>query len=244
MRETMLKTLHTACVITTIAGLTTLEARAADPDTTTGTAGYGTTTQSTTSDHTAKSFIKEAFRDNQMEADLANVGIQKAQNTDLKSFCQHMQQAHTQANTQLQPLAQKYGVAEEQSKIREREVTKFEKESSGPDFDKKLATEFLKNHEKAISKFEKASKLEETDVRQYAETMLPKLREHLQHAATVAQAVGVDQSTISSALSKASAVGGTRETQESGTGTATSGKTDQGSGVKQLQQSTTPSSQP
>ncbi|HLH52664.1 MAG TPA: DUF4142 domain-containing protein [Verrucomicrobiae bacterium] len=241
----MLKTLRTACVITTISGLTTLAVRAADStDTTTGTSGYGTTTRSTSNDRTAKGFIKEAFRDNQEEIDLANTGMNKAQNSELKSFLQHIQQDHTQANQQLQPLAQKYGVAEEQSKLRQHEVNRFEKENPGPDFDKKLATELLKDHQKSISKFERAStRLQEPDVKQYAETMLPKLREHLQHAATVARAVGVDQSTISSAMSKASAVGGTSETPETGTGSSTSDKLDQGAAARQLQQdssSTTP----
>jgi len=69
------------------------------------------------------------------------------------------------------------------------------------------------------------------------------LREHLQRAASVARSVGVDQSTISSAMAKAPAVGGTSETPESQTGSATSDKTDQGAGSKQLEP-TTPSSKP
>src|SRR5260370_29474137 len=174
MRKAMLKTLKTACVITTVAGLMTLGARAADPQTTTGTSGYGTTTQSTSGDHAAKSFIKEAFRDNQMEIDLAGIGINKAQNADLKTYCQQIQQDHTQANKDLQPLAQKYGVAEEQSKLREHEVNKFEKEKSGAEFDKKFVTEMLKSHQKAIEKFNRAaSKLQETDVNEKPQTMRP-----------------------------------------------------------------------
>jgi len=246
MRKAMLKTLQTACVITTISGLSTLAARAADTGgTTTGTSGYGTATEtSTAGDHTAKSFIKEAFRDNQMEIDLAKIGTSKAQNAELKTYLQQIQEDHTQANQQLQPLAQKYGVAEQQSMLREHEVTKFEKEDAGPEFDKKLATEMLKSHQKAITKFERAStKLQEADVREYAQSMLPKLREHLQRAASVARSVGVDQSTISSAMAKAPAVGGTSETPESQTGSATSDKTDQGAGSKQLEP-TTPSSKP
>jgi hypothetical protein len=155
-----------------------------------------------------------------------------------------MQKDHAQANKDLQPLAQKYGVTEEQSMLRQHEVNKFSKESTGAEFDKKLATEMLKDHQKDIAKFEHAStKLQETDVKQYAENMLPKLREHLQHAATVARAVGVDESTISSAMSKAAAVGGTSDTEQSGTGSGSSEKTDQGSGAKQIQP-TTPPSQP
>ena len=247
MRKAMLKTLKTACIITTVTGLTALTARAADTTspntttTTTGTSGYGTTTHSSTfGDHSAKSFIKQAFRDNQEEIDLANVGAMKAQNAELKSFCQQLQQDHTKANQELQPIAAKYGVTEEQSKLRQHEVNKFEKETAGPEFDKKFVTEMLEDHQKDINKFEKeANKLQEADVKQYAENMLPKLREHLQKAETIARAVGVDQSTISSIMSKTTAVGGTAETQENTTGTGTSGKTVQGAGAQQLQPDTT-----
>lgn len=243
----MLKTLKTVCVITTVSGLAAFAAQAKDDQQTSsstpaGTSGYQTGTESAAGEHSAKSFIKQAFRDNQTQIDLANVGVGKAQNADLKTFCQKIQEDHTQANKDLQPLAQKYGVSEQPSKLGEREVNKFEKETSGPEFDKKLATELLKGHQKDIARYEHAaSKLQEADVKQYAETMLPKLREHLQHAETVARAVGVDQSTISSIMSKTPAVGGTSETQEPATGTGTGGKTDQGAGARQLEPGSTPS---
>ena len=256
MTKAMLKSLKTACIITTVTGLASLVASAADSTTTTtpGTAGYSSTTssgngtaaQSTSADHATKSFIKEALRDNQLEIDLASMAMNKGQNQQLKDFAKQLQEDHTQANKELQPIAAKYGVNEDVTKSREREVNKFEKEASGPEFDKKFATEMLKAHQKDIAKFERAAaKVQEPDVKQYAENMLPKLRSHLQHAATVAQAVGVDQSTISSAMTKASAVGGTTEKEESttGVGTGTSGKTDQGAASRDLQ-STTPKTQP
>ena len=237
----MLKSLKTACIITTVTGLAALSARADDQtSTTTGTAGYGTTTESTTSDHSAKSFIKQAFEDNQMEIDLAGIGMNKAQNADLKSFCQQLQQDHTKANQDLQPLAQKYGVTEKLSMLRQHYVNKFDKETAGPEFDKKFVTELLKDHQKDINKFEKeAAKLQEADVKQYAENMLPKLREHLQKAETIARAVGVDESTITSIMNKTPSVGGTAESTESQVGTGTSGKTGQGSGAQELQPSST-----
>jgi putative membrane protein len=246
MRKNMVKKLKTVCILTTITGLSALGVRAADSATTTGTSGYSTstrtTTESTSTSHSAKSFIKEAYNDNQTEIELGAIGAQKAQNADLKSFAQEIQKDHTQANKDLMPLAQKYGVAEDLTRSREHEINKFDKETSGADFDKKFATEMLKAHQKAISKFEKASsKLEEADLKQYAENTLPKLQEHLQHAATVAQQVGVDQATIASYTRKASGVGGSSDTQESTTGTATSGKSGEGAGSKDLQPTTPPS---
>jgi putative membrane protein len=136
----------------------------------------------------------------------------------------------------LQPLAQKYGVSIEQSRSTEREANKFEKETAGAKFDQKLATELLKSHEKDIAKFEKAStSVQESDVKAYIDKMLPKLRDHFQHAATVAKSVGVDQSTISSYEKKTpGAVGGTSDEQS----------TTQGTGSKDLQQQNTPSANP
>jgi len=240
----MLKTFKTVCVITTVTGLAALAAQARDDQrTTTGTSGYQTTTTTgstsgSTADHATKSFLKEAFQANQSEIDLANVGIAKAQNPDLKSFSEMLQKDHTQANNELQPIAQKYAVTLEPTRRMEREANKFEKETAGPEFDKKFATELLKDHQKTIAKFERASsKLQEADVKQYADTMLPKLREHLQKAETIARAVGVDQSTISSIASKTPAFGGTAETQESTTATGTSGK--HGSGAQPLQPDST-----
>src|SRR5438477_11175522 len=100
MRKNMLKKLKTACILTTITGLSAIAVQAADTQTTTGSSTSGATTTSgsstSTSDsasasHAAKSFIKDAYRDNQMEIDMAAVGIQKAQNANLKSFCQEIQ---------------------------------------------------------------------------------------------------------------------------------------------------------
>jgi len=205
----------------------------------TSTSDRSTTTgerSSTSGDRAASRFLKEAARDNEMEISLAQVGVQKAENADLKSFCEKLQQDHTQANKDLEPLAQKYNVNTEQTRSGEREVSKFEKETAGAKFDQKLATELLKGHQKDIAKFEKAStQIQESDVKQYIETMLPKLRDHFQHAQTVARAVGVDESTISSAIKRTpGAVGGTAEEQG----------TQQGSASKDLNEQTAPASKP
>jgi putative membrane protein len=241
MKTQMLKTM---CVIASIAGSATLATRADDPPTAPAQAGSQTTTPTTEGDHFAKSFIKQAAQDNQTEIDLAGVGIAKAQNEKLKAFCLEVQRDHAQANKDLQPIAQKYAVPEETAKRGEREANKLEKENSGPEFDKKLATELLKGHQKGISTFERAtSKLQDADVRQYAENMLPKFREHLLRAETVAREVGVDESTIMSIMSKATAARGITEKEELGAGTEASRAADQGFAAKQPQP-TLPSGRP
>lgn len=173
-------------------------------------------------DHKTTSFLKGAARDNDQEIALAEIGSRKAQNPELKSFCQMLQQDHTQAAQQLQPIAQKYGVSTDQLKDKSNhEVTKLEKES-GAKFDKEFATLMLKEHQKDIEKFqEAANKIQEPDVKQFAQTMLPKLREHFQHAESVAKAVGVDQSTISSYSKRVGdAMGGSGSDTRSTTGSS------------------------
>jgi putative membrane protein len=222
-------------IATTIASLTALTLQVQAQQSYSGSSSSSSDrAQTGTSDRPVTRFITEAARANESEIALAQAGAQKAENADLKSFCQTMQQDHTLANNELQPLAQKYGVTLEQTRSTEREANKFEKETPGPKLDQKLATEFLKDHQKTIAEFEKVStKVTEPDVKQYIDTMLPKLRDHFQKAQTVARAVGVSESTISSYTRKIpGAVGGTGEEQG----------IQQGTGSKSLQEQNAPSS--
>lgn len=81
-------------------------------------------------------------------------------------------------------------------------------------------------------------------MKQFAQATLPKLQQHFQHAQTVAKAVGVDQSTISSIVNGTpEAVGGTGTAQEPEPGTGAGGKTEKGAGAKQLEQGAKPPGQ-
>jgi hypothetical protein len=91
---------------------------------------------------------------------------------------------------------------------------------NGADFDQQYAKDMLEDHVTDIKKFQKASQqIQDTDVKEYAQTCLPVLQRHLQHAEAAAKAVGVDESTISSITKRLpGAVGGAGENQESGRG--------------------------
>ncbi len=224
--------LKNVLMVTTVAALTTF-ATSGRAQSQSSSATAGSTSGKT--DRQSAKFIKEAAEDNDMEIAMAEIGSQKAQNPDLKNFCQQLQQDHTQANQQLQPIAQKYGITLEQSTKGKshHEVSQLDKEQSGAKFDQKFAELMLKNHQKDIQKFEKAStQLQDPEVKQYAQTMLPKLEQHFQTAQTVAKAVGVDQSTISRYAQKLPpSVGGTGEEQNPSKGAGARGlKQDSSSG--------------
>src|SRR6516225_8442502 len=157
----------------------------------------------TTSDRDASRFIKDAWRDNETQISIGQVGALKAQNTNLKSFSEKVAQERTRANLDLQSLAQKYNVNTEPTGSPPRELTKLENQNGGVKLDQQLATELLRGHQKDITKFEKAStQIQEADVKQYIDTMLPKLNDHFQQAQTVARSVGVEESTIASSVKK------------------------------------------
>ena len=172
--------------------------------------------------HAASSFIKEASEGNQGEIALAQLAQQKSQNPEIKQLAELIQNDHQQSQEKLQSLAATHNVTLDQGLTysQKRAQSKLEK-LSGADFDQQYAKDMLEDHVTDLKKFQKASeKLEEADVKQFAQDNIPKLQQHLQKAETAAKAVGVDPATISSITSKAPAMGGTEERNEQQKGTS------------------------
>lgn len=171
----------------------------------------------------AKSFLREAMEGNRTEIALAQIAERQSQNAEVKQFAQMMRRDHEQANQQLQTIAQAHGVAATQATNpkHQKKLDRFQALNSA-EFDKEYMTEMLKGHQKDIAKYENASRhIKETDVQQYAQTTLSKLRQHLQHAAQTARTAGVDQATISSILNKSpGSMGGDADAMEKTSGTS------------------------
>jgi len=168
----------------------------------------------------AKAFLQDAIEGNSAEIALAQVAERKAQSSEIRQYAQMIRKDHEQANQQLQPIAQAHGVSASQTldSKHQKKLDRMQK-LSGTEFDKEYATEMLKDHQKDIARYEHASQnLKENDIRQYAQTTLPKLRQHLLHAQHAAHAVGVDSATISSILKKSDAMGGSEGKPEKSTG--------------------------
>jgi putative membrane protein len=190
-----------------IAGL--LAATAADTTT--------TTTDSAKLSSRGASFVKEASAGNQSEIALAQLAQTKAQNPEIKNLAEMIQKDHQKAQEKLETIAQTHGITLENSPTwtQKRAQSKLEK-LSGAEFDQQYAKDMLEDHSTDIKKFEKASQnVEDTDVKQYAQEMLPDLQKHLQHTASAAKSAGVDESTISSYTKDTPAMGGAGENNES-----------------------------
>jgi putative membrane protein len=150
--------------------------------------------------HRAKEFIKEAAQGNSAEVALSELAQSKSINSEVKQLAQMMITDHQQANQKLQAVAEARGVAFDQSldRMSQHEVNHLQKAPEG-DFDKDYTRIMLKDHVKAIKMFQSAAnEVKETDVQEYAQNTLPKLREHLRHAEEAARAVGLDDATVNS----------------------------------------------
>jgi len=148
---------------------------------------------------------------------LAEVAQRKSDSPEVKQFAEMMKTQHTEANQQLQPLAQARGISINQSldPKHQQKVEKFQK-LGGNEFDQEYAKAMLRDHQKNIALYERAAQqLQDPDVRRYAQNTLPKLQQHLQHAEQTARSVGIDQTTITSILHESpDAMGGAVDKSE------------------------------
>jgi len=176
------------------------------------------------------SFIKEASEANQSEVALGELAQSKTQNPAVKRFAEMMVRDHSQNNQQLQPLAASHSVTVPTTldAKQQKEQSRLE-QLSGSQFDQEYVKLMLRDHQKDIAKFEKASQIDDPQVKQYVQTTLPTLRQHLQHAKRTAQVIGIDDDTVSSILKEHDSMGGSEMNSEKESGSS------QGAGARQNQ---------
>jgi putative membrane protein len=132
-------------------------------------------------------FVKNAAKGGKMEVDLGKFAAEKAANDDVKKFGQHMVEDHSKANDQLQKLAEGKSIDlkdsnDQAQKEMQEEMDKLSK-LSGPAFDKAYIDDMVEDHEKDVKEFEDAaSSAMDPDVKFWASSTLPTLREHLKMA--------------------------------------------------------------
>jgi putative membrane protein len=168
-----------------------------------------------TANNADTSFIKDAASGGQMEVKLGQLGADKSQNAQIKSFGERLVKDHTKANEELMKIAQSKGVdltstADHPTK----EVTKFSNKS-GSDFDKAYIRHMVSDHQKDISKFEKeASQSSDAELKAFAEKTLPTLREHLRMAQDIARSMGIDTASYSTSADSSAAGAGAATSTE------------------------------
>lgn len=162
--------------------------------------------------------IQEAAKMNMATEKFAQLASQKAQNAELKQFAQTLQQDHQKAHKDLEKIAQTHNVTLPTTidqKCQD-EITRLQG-LSGQEFDREFAKGAVEGHAIAVAHMQHASgTVKEPDLRQYTQAQLSKVREHQREARKIAQAVGIDQTTITSLERKAQeSVGGPASSETS-----------------------------
>ncbi|HLP56093.1 MAG TPA: DUF4142 domain-containing protein [Fluviicola sp.] len=129
-------------------------------------------------------FLVEAAEINMKEIELGELAQQKGTMQDVKDLGKMMVDEHSAALDELQQLADRKSIDLPASLTKDGQDA-YDKlnEKSGKDFNKEYCDMMVKGHKKAIDLFEKyASDAEDSDIRNWASSMLPSLRVHLEHS--------------------------------------------------------------
>jgi putative membrane protein len=131
-------------------------------------------------------FLAEATVVNVEEIKLGQLAQKKSTTKDVKDLGKMMEDEHTKALSALTALASKKSIT-----IPSSPITKVEQAyndlsaKTKTDFDKSYSTMMVDGHKNAIALFEKAAvECNDAEIKQWASSMLPDLRTHLDMATT------------------------------------------------------------
>lgn len=134
-----------------------------------------------------KQFVAEATSGGMLEVRLGEYASFNAANEKVRKFGEHMAGDHSQANEKLKPLAYDKGIEmPKQLDPQDQQVLDRLEKLKGAEFDKAYMAQMVDDHEKDIAAFEKEIESgSEPEVKAFAETVLPKLKLHLQTARAI-----------------------------------------------------------
>jgi len=129
-------------------------------------------------------FLVNAAEINLDEIKLGQLAQDRGTQSHVKELGKMMEAEHTKAQTDLQALAAKKQITIPTTLTDDgMSANKKLMDTKASEFDKEYADMMVKGHKDAIAKFEKAStNAEDMDIRNWAESMLPTLRMHLDNA--------------------------------------------------------------
>ena len=135
-----------------------------------------------------KQFLNHAAEYGMAEIEAGKMAETKASSQDVKSFAKQMVDDHQKVADDLKQLAQSKGYKlPESPSLMQRASLKMLASSDGDKFDKRYAERYgVKSHEDTLKDFRKeASEAKDSDVKAFAEKLIPKLEHHLSMAQTL-----------------------------------------------------------
>lgn len=129
-------------------------------------------------------FVKQASAAGLAEVALGQLGADKGQSQDTKTFGQQMVTDHTKANDELKTIASAKGLTVSSEPMPEdQKAAKAIEATSGDAFDKAFAAKMVADHKKAVALFTKESTNgKDPELKAFAAQTLPTLKEHLDMA--------------------------------------------------------------
>lgn len=132
-------------------------------------------------------FAMEAAQGGLAEVELGRLAQQKASSEDVKRFAQQMIDDHSKANDQLKAAAQQSGITlPTDTDAKHKAVMTRLQGLSGEAFDRAYMQNMVQDHKKDVAEFQKeANHGSDTNIKQFAQTTLPTLEQHMKMAQEV-----------------------------------------------------------
>ena len=129
-------------------------------------------------------FVMMMARESGAEAQAAQLAAERASDPQVRQFAQRAVADHQRMNQELQQLADKQGMKITTTPDElHAELAAHLKALNGPEFDREFMSAMVADHAKMVSKFEsKAKTAKDPQIRQWAASKVPALREHWQMA--------------------------------------------------------------
>jgi putative membrane protein len=131
-----------------------------------------------------KIFMTDAAEGGLAEVQIGQMAQQKGSSQEVKDFGRRLEQDHQKANDQLKTIAQQrhFSLPTDTDAKHKAAIAKLNG-LSGAEFDKVFGRMMVKDHREDIKKFERESNNGmDTDLKNFASSNLPTLKEHLQMA--------------------------------------------------------------
>jgi len=129
-------------------------------------------------------FMMRATEGHMAEIDMANIALQRSDNKDVRDYANMIQSDHKSALDDLTDLMKDKNVSQPGTVPADmKKDIDVMNGLSGPEMDREFINQMVAEHEKEIGMYQdRAAIIQDTDVRKYAEDILPKLEMHLEKA--------------------------------------------------------------
>ncbi|HZU21264.1 MAG TPA: DUF4142 domain-containing protein [Terriglobales bacterium] len=147
-----------------------------------------------------KTFVSKAAQGDRAEVQLAQMALQKSNNSDVKQFAQKMIDDHSHNQQQVDSLAGQLSLTApgDVSPEQKQEADRLQS-MSGSQFDQAYARLMLQDHRKDVNEFKREQQMaKNSQIKQYVDQTLPVLQQHLQMAQQLNAKVGAGHGASSS----------------------------------------------